>query len=124
MLEVGAFHPAWGDIHLGPDNALKALAMLGNAPFLPVHWGTFNLAMHAWDEPAEALVARAPSQGARLVMPKLGEPIEPSHAGDVDAWWRPLAAIERAGAEQGAEHEEEEPPSLPPHTEEVPFPMD
>jgi len=25
MLEVGAFHPAWGDIHLGPENALKAL---------------------------------------------------------------------------------------------------
>src|SRR6202022_3054464 len=29
MLEVGAFHPAWGDIHLGPNNALKALALLG-----------------------------------------------------------------------------------------------
>jgi len=28
-LEVGAFHPAWGDIHLGPDNALKALQLLG-----------------------------------------------------------------------------------------------
>ena len=25
MLEVGAFHPSWGDIHLGPDNALVAL---------------------------------------------------------------------------------------------------
>jgi hypothetical protein len=30
MLEVGAFHPAWGDIHLGPENALKALTLLGN----------------------------------------------------------------------------------------------
>ncbi|HEV8244779.1 MAG TPA: MBL fold metallo-hydrolase, partial [Polyangiaceae bacterium] len=34
MLEVGAFHPAWGDIHLGPENALKALSLLGGAPFL------------------------------------------------------------------------------------------
>ena len=25
MLEVGAFHPSWGDIHLGPENALEAL---------------------------------------------------------------------------------------------------
>ena len=41
MLEVGAFHPAWGDIHLGPENALKALALLGGGAFLPVHWGTF-----------------------------------------------------------------------------------
>ncbi|HEX2585022.1 MAG TPA: MBL fold metallo-hydrolase, partial [Steroidobacteraceae bacterium] len=39
MLEVGAFYPAWGDIHLGPDNALKAHAMLGGV-FMPIHWGT------------------------------------------------------------------------------------
>ena len=60
MLEVGAFHPAWGDIHLGPANALKALAMLGGGAFLPVHWGTFCLAMHAWDQPAEELLELAP----------------------------------------------------------------
>ena len=76
MLEVGAFHPAWGDIHLGPENALKALALLGGGPFLPVHWGTFNLAMHAWDQPAETLLELGPA-GARLLMPRLGEPIEP-----------------------------------------------
>ena len=57
MLEVGAFHPAWGDIHLGPENALEALALLGGGAFLPVHWGTFNLAIHAWDEPAETLLS-------------------------------------------------------------------
>ena len=28
MLEVGAFHPAWGDIHLGPAHALEALQLL------------------------------------------------------------------------------------------------
>src|SRR5687768_17710121 len=28
MLEVGAYHPAWGDIHLGPENALEALKLL------------------------------------------------------------------------------------------------
>ena len=63
MLEVGAFHPAWGDIHLGPENALKALTLLGGGAFLPVHWGTFNLAMHAWDEPAEALLELGPKAG-------------------------------------------------------------
>ena len=25
LLEVGAYHPSWGDIHLGPENALEAL---------------------------------------------------------------------------------------------------
>jgi L-ascorbate metabolism protein UlaG (beta-lactamase superfamily) len=88
MLEVGAFHPAWGDIHLGPENALKALALLGGGAFLPVHWGTFALAMHAWDQPAERLLELAPRTSAHLTMPRLGEPIEPAHAEDVTPWWR------------------------------------
>ncbi len=80
MLEVGAFHPAWGKIHLGPENALTALERLGGGSFLPVHWGTFNLAIHAWDEPAETLLTLGPKRGAHLVMPTLGEPVEPSRA--------------------------------------------
>ena len=95
MLEVGAFHPAWGQIHLGPENALKALQLLGGGNFLPVHWGTFNLAMHAWDDPAETLLQLAPNQGVNLIMPRIGEPTEPAHAGRVDPWWRPIAAMEK-----------------------------
>ncbi len=87
MLEVGAFHPAWGDIHLGPDNALKAHAMLGGA-LMPIHWGTFTLAMHAWDQPAERLLELAPHTDARLLMPRLGQSVEPAHCDSVDAWWR------------------------------------
>ena len=92
MLEVGAFHPAWGDIHLGPENALAAHALLGGGPFLPVHWGTFSLAMHAWDQPAEALLELGPKMNAQLVMPRLGEPIEPSRARAVEPWWRVVDA--------------------------------
>ena len=90
MLEVGAYHPAWGDIHLGPENALAAHAMLGGGAFLPVHWGTFNLALHAWDEPPETLVRLAPSNGVHLVMPLLGEAMEPSRVERVQPWWRSL----------------------------------
>jgi len=88
MLEVGAFHPAWGDMHLGPENALKALALLGGSAFLPIHWGTFALGMHAWDQPAEALLQLAPGAGTQLVMPRLGQPVEPSDAQPVEPWWR------------------------------------
>lgn len=88
MLEVGAFHPAWGDIHLGPENALEALRLLGGGAFLPVHWGTFCLAMHEWDEPAETLLRLAPSQGVQLVMPQLGEAVEPRQVDKPVPWWR------------------------------------
>lgn len=116
MLEVGAFHPAWGDIHLGPENALAALQKLGGGAFLPVHWGTFNLAIHAWDEPPETLLARAPAQDAQLVMPRLGQPVEPSHVERVDPWWRSVAKEERAVPKPE--------PALEPLDESVPWPLD
>ncbi len=88
MLEVGAFHPSWGHIHLGPENALEALTLLGGGAFLPVHWGTFALAVHDWDQPAEVLLTLGPKQGADLLMPRLGEPVEPAHAHELTPWWR------------------------------------
>ena len=96
MLEVGAFHPSWGDIHLGPENALKALQLLGGGAFLPVHWGTFSLALHDWDQPAETLLELGPKQGAQLLMPRLGEAVEPAHGEAAHPWWRQAEAPQRA----------------------------
>ncbi len=92
MLEVGAFHPSWGDIHLGPENALRAYQLLGGGAFLPVHWGTFSLALHDWDQPAEVLLAQGPKQGAQLLMPRLGEAVEPAHGERAKPWWREAEA--------------------------------
>jgi L-ascorbate metabolism protein UlaG (beta-lactamase superfamily) len=99
LLEVGAFHPSWGDIHLGPVNALEALRLLGGGAFLPVHWGTFSLALHAWDEPAETLLQLAPQQGVHLLMPRLGEAVQPAHSESVTPWWRDV----RSGGTLAAE---------------------
>ena len=120
MLEVGAFHPAWGHIHLGPDNALKAHAMLGGGAFLPVHWGTFNLALHAWDAPAEALFAHAAQHDAQLVMPRLGEPVEPAHAPPVTPWWRGVDESRRARPQPPAA----EPPAAAAMPAAMPWPPD
>lgn len=94
MLEVGAFHPSWGGIHLGPENALKAHAMLGGGTLMPVHWGTFNLALHAWDEPAETLVRLASEQRVRLFTPTLGAATEPARVEQVTPWWRTVTGAE------------------------------
>jgi L-ascorbate metabolism protein UlaG (beta-lactamase superfamily) len=114
MLEVGAFHPAWGDIHLGPENALEALALLGGGAFLPIHWGTFSLAMHAWDQPPEVLFERGPKVGATLLMPRLGQPVEPEQPYRVEPWWR--------AADRGARKSAREPEITLP--KDVPWPID
>ena len=92
MLEVGAFHPSWGDIHLGPANALKAHQYLGGGVLLPIHWGTFSLAMHPWDEPVETLLTLADPDHSHLLLPRLGQPVEPSQRRPVETWWREIAS--------------------------------
>jgi L-ascorbate metabolism protein UlaG (beta-lactamase superfamily) len=97
MLEVGAYHPSWGTIHLGPENALTAFAMLGGGTLLPVHWGTFNLALHDWNEPAETLLRMAPDRGARIITPRLGAAVEPQYLDGPTPWWRAVAENRPAG---------------------------
>lgn len=120
MLEVGAFHPSWGDIHLGPSHALQAHRLLGGGAFLPVHWGTFALAVHDWDEPAETLLALGPQQGAQLVMPRLGEAVEPSRVETVTPWWRAVDGG-AAAAQPVGQRTDPEPMSLP---KAMPWPLD
>ncbi|MGN6106151.1 MAG: MBL fold metallo-hydrolase [Kofleriaceae bacterium] len=93
MLEVGGFHPSWDHIHLGPANALEAFRMLGGGTFMPVHWGTFNLALHAWDWPAETALELALDQRVEIAMPRLGAPFEPARGSLVEPWWRDRAEV-------------------------------
>ncbi len=99
MLEVGAFHPSWGDIHLGPENALAAHSMLGGGTLMPVHWGTFNLALHPWHEPAETLLELG--RDRRIVTPRLGEVVEVERIEAPDPWWRAIAHHAPRALERG-----------------------
>lgn len=88
MLEIGAWNAAWSHIHLGPANAMEAFTMLGGGTLMPIHWSTFDLALHRWDEPAETLIGLAEQTGARVLTPPLGRPIEPKSEETTVRWWR------------------------------------
>jgi hypothetical protein len=106
MLEIGAWHPAWGSIHLGPENALSAFEMLGSGTMLPVHWSTFDLGLHPWAEPAETLFTLAAERGARVITPRLGAPFEPSLVDGPVPWWR---EVQRAMSDRELADAEAEP---------------
>ncbi|EQD32629.1 hypothetical protein B2A_13464, partial [mine drainage metagenome] len=56
---------------------------------------TFSLAMHAWDQPAERLLELSVTSRARLMMPRIGEPVEPQEAsGRLEPWWRGVEGVE------------------------------
>jgi L-ascorbate metabolism protein UlaG (beta-lactamase superfamily) len=96
MIEIGQYHPSWGDIHLGPLGALDTFARLRARQLLPIHWATFELGLHAWSEPAETLFVEAGKRGVSLLTPRLGEPTEPGPDARGAPWWRALPPIAAA----------------------------
>ena len=91
MFEVGAYHPNWGTIHLGPKQAVSAHEIMGgDGVMLPIHWGTFELAMHGWTQPAQVAADEARRKGLDLTTPRIGEPFEPTVSFPAKPWWEAM----------------------------------
>jgi L-ascorbate metabolism protein UlaG (beta-lactamase superfamily) len=87
MLEIGAFDPLWADIHMGPDGAMRMFhAMGGTGLMMPIHWGLFSLALHAWRQPIERVFA---AEGIKIWAPEPGLPTEVVKGIELRSdWWR------------------------------------
>jgi L-ascorbate metabolism protein UlaG (beta-lactamase superfamily) len=96
MIQLGAYAEFWPDIHMTPEEGVRAhLDLQGGAPhgtLLPIHWGTFNLAPHAWAEPGEWTRDAAEEAGQAVAFPRPGEPFEPAGKLPVEPWWRAVSA--------------------------------
>ena len=94
MLEIGAFNELWQQIHLGPDNAMRAYQELGGFAraglLMPIHWGLFSLALHGWHQPIERLRELAARQKIKLWSPAPGMPAEVVRGQELlSDWWEP-----------------------------------
>lgn len=87
LMPIGAYNTAWPDVHMNPEEAVRAHLDVNGGTLVPIHWCTFRLAPHRWDEPVERLLAAAQTAGVPVAVPRPGERIRPP-AGDVTPWWR------------------------------------
>ncbi|MFK7844743.1 MAG: MBL fold metallo-hydrolase [Rhodothermales bacterium] len=90
MMETGAYNSDWPDVHMGPEQAVKAHQMVRGDIMLPVHWGTFALAFHGWTEPAERVLAAAAEVGVSVATPNPGESISVAASRVDNRWWPAL----------------------------------
>ena len=74
-IKVGAYGPglSWYDIYMTRENAVAAHAMLEVKRVLPVHWATFNMALHKWNEPIVRTLEAPKAQHIQVVTPREGE---------------------------------------------------
>ena len=89
FVKIGAYGPgqAWTDIHMTPEQAVQVHRDVRAKRMFPVHWSTFNLAYHDWDEPIKRTAAEANRLGVELVTPRLGEMVDADRPFASTKWW-------------------------------------
>ena len=90
MVESGAYDAAWADVHMGPEQAVQAHKDLRGRLMMPVHWGTFDLALHNWTEPVERVLVAAKQAGVEVAIPRPGETLDASNPSALVRWWPEL----------------------------------
>ncbi len=87
LIEAGAYDALWADVHLGPEQAVDAHRAVRGRVMIPVHWGTFDLALHSWVEPIERVLAAGERHGVSVVTLKPGQSVDPLQAPPPERWW-------------------------------------
>jgi len=91
MIQIGAYGPGWPDIHMTPEDGAAAHLDVRGDLLIPLHWCTFNLAIHSWAEPADRLWREAKARDIRLAIPRPGERVDVDDPPAVDGWWQAIA---------------------------------
>lgn len=73
LMEIGAYNELWKDVHMLPGEPVQAHIDLQGKVMFPIHWGTFNLSFHAWDDPLILNRKIALEKGVAFRETKLGE---------------------------------------------------
>ena len=69
LIETGAYDAQWPYVHMQPEETVQAHIDLRGRWLVPIHNGTFDLAMHRWQEPFERVTALAIVRGVDLSTP-------------------------------------------------------
>lgn len=90
MLDSGQYDVKWREIHMTPEEAVKAGQILNSKVIMPIHWGTFKLANHAWDDPPERFTKESEKENISFITPKIGETITYNLDINTSKWWQDI----------------------------------
>ncbi|MUV15742.1 MBL fold metallo-hydrolase [Noviluteimonas gilva] len=88
MIETGAYDPQWPYVHMQPEQTVQAHEDLRARWLMPIHNGTFDLAMHGWQDPFERVLALSSARGIALTTPRMGERLDLTSPAGTTTWWR------------------------------------
>lgn len=88
VLEAGQYNKMWPLIHMMPEETVQAAIDLKAKALLPVHWGKFTLAMHAWDDSVKRVTTKAKELNMKVFTPRIGEPLMLGEKFIASEWWK------------------------------------
>jgi L-ascorbate metabolism protein UlaG (beta-lactamase superfamily) len=94
LVETGAYDAQWPYVHMQPEDTVQAHIDLQGRCLVPIHNGTFDLAMHRWHEPFERVIGLAAARGITLSTPRMGERLDLTAPHRGERWWRNVAEHE------------------------------
>ncbi|HYH74841.1 MAG TPA: MBL fold metallo-hydrolase [Candidatus Saccharimonadales bacterium] len=94
LLECGQYNERWPNIHMMPEMTAQAHLDLRGKQMIPMHWGSFVLALHDWTDPVERVLKAAAANGSIVLTPRLGEVV---HLQDGSLpqtqWWKEYSHV-------------------------------
>ena len=90
IIKCGAYGEGWPDLHIDGTQAVEANVLLKGRRMLPVHWLTFDLALHPWDEPVRQVVEKADELGVEVITPQVGELVDLQSRVTTTRWWESI----------------------------------
>jgi len=88
IMENGQYSIHWPSSHIIPEDGVKAHLELKGKYLLPMHWGSFSLSSHSWQEPAERISKEAKAKGVNLLTPRVGQTLSIGEEPKTEAWWK------------------------------------
>lgn len=88
IAECGQYDSAWAKIHMTPEQTVQAAVDAGAGWLIPVHWGSFCICNHAWDDSIRRVTAAADTAGVLIAAPEIGRTVDYDALSDcTDNWW-------------------------------------
>ena len=89
MPDSGQYSINWHYWHMFPEESVMAAETLGAGAVMPLHWGTFVLSTHGWDDSPERMTDACEAKNLEAITPKLCETMSLKHSEDYhERWWR------------------------------------
>jgi L-ascorbate metabolism protein UlaG (beta-lactamase superfamily) len=91
IVENGQYNRDWKDIHLMPEDLVKAAKDLGARRLFTVHNSKYSLSTHSWKEPLENISRADETESLNLITPMIGEPVYLNDDSQVfQKWWKDI----------------------------------